>query len=501
MSSKRTLEVIRDRREVRLDGVPISMGARAFDVLAMLADQEGEVVSKQTLLEDVWGGLNVEEGNLTVQISTLRRALGTDMIRTVAGVGYQLAKDSTHAVQGGPDLPDLPSLAVLPFANLTGNSDRDYFVDGIVNDVIGALSRITGIFVIAATSSFRYKGQSVDVAKVGAELGVRYILEGAIQQAGDDLRVSVQLVEAETGRTIWTERVLGTTQDPFDLQDRLSAQVAGALEPKQIYAEAERVASKPTENAKAYDLLLQAQAALISVPTFEVFEESVALIDRAIDLDPNFDLAKSWKVRAYMVARSSRLISFERSLEVKELAAQLIQPDQFDPHVIVFAAVAHGFFATDREEAAQAARRAILLNPNSGLVLSAAGWPLVYVGDYEAADRSFEQALRIDPVGPDSSLTRAGLGSSKMFQGQLDEAIEILETARKQKPNFGSVIQWLVMAYWAAGEKDKAMAAAEDLKDLVPNLGLTMTMKSTPHKRPEQIAMLKAAFEGVGLPT
>jgi TolB-like protein len=230
-----------DTREVHIDGAAVTLGARAFDVLAYLNANSDRVVSKAELLEKVWGGLMVEEGNLSVQISALRKVLGPKAIATVPGVGYKLATGSGDvAVPKGPALPDKPSIAVLPFANLTGRTDQEYLIDGIVTEIITALGRVSAFFVISSTSSFTYKGKTVDLSEIGRELGVRYVLEGSIQQAGDRLRIFTQLVEAETSHSLWRDRFDGDASEVFDIQDRVAESVAGALEPTFIWAEAAR---------------------------------------------------------------------------------------------------------------------------------------------------------------------------------------------------------------------------------------------------------------------
>jgi TolB-like protein len=225
-------------------------------VLAYLHDHADRVVTKAELLDHVWSGMIVEEGNLSVQIAGLRKALGKEAIKTVPGVGYQLTLGARqrHRRKTAPDVPSIPSLAVLPFANLTGAEGQDYLVDGIVTEIIAALSRVSGFFVISSTSSFTYKGRAVDLAQVGRELGVRYVLEGSIQQAGDRLRIFTQLVEAESGHTIWQNRFDGQVSEIFDLQDQIAEEVAGALEPKLIWAEAARTRTKPTDSLTAYEL-------------------------------------------------------------------------------------------------------------------------------------------------------------------------------------------------------------------------------------------------------
>ncbi|MEM9755250.1 MAG: winged helix-turn-helix domain-containing protein, partial [Pseudomonadota bacterium] len=279
----RRVEIDRDRRRVTVDGRAVALGARAFDVLRLLADHSGDVVSKAQILDTVWGGLAVEEGNLSVQISALRKVLGAGAIATVPGIGYQLVALDAPAQSGPkaapPPLPDKPSLVVLPFANLTGGDDTDYLVDGIVRDVITALTRISALFVIAATTSFRFKGQAVDLAALGQQLGVRYAVEGSVQKAGDRLRIAVHLVATETGHMIWSEQVDGATTDLFDLQDEIAGRVAGAVEPTLMFAEANRSSRKPTEDLQAYDLVLRALPHLIRVPTLADFRAGIALLD------------------------------------------------------------------------------------------------------------------------------------------------------------------------------------------------------------------------------
>ena len=267
------IELLRDLRRLRIDGSDLVIGARAFDVLAYLHANAGRVVTKAELLENVWADLNVEESNLTVQIAALRKLIGARAIATVPGVGYQLtlsAKAPAEPPKALP-LPDKPSLAVLPFANLTGDAGKEYLVDGIVSDLISALSCIRAFFVIAASSTFTLKGKAIDLADIGRQLGVRYIVEGGIQQAGDSLRINVQLVEAETGHLIWSQRFTGPLAEIFELQDNVVAATASAIEPSVLTAEALRADRKPTTSLTAYDLCLRATPAAIRVSDAAAF--------------------------------------------------------------------------------------------------------------------------------------------------------------------------------------------------------------------------------------
>src|SRR5580700_9239217 len=254
---------------------PVALGSRALDLLRLLVEGKGELVSKDQIMAAVWPGTAVEEANLTVQISTLRCVLDRDRrqgscIQTIPGRGYRFTRAVTRIEteapasaatlqQGGvPPLPDKPSLAVMPFQNMSGHPEQEYFADGMVEEIITALSRIRRLFVLACNSSFTYKGQAVDLKRVGSELGVRYVLEGSIRRGGDRVRISAQLIEADTGTHLWAERFDGSLEDVFDLQDKVASSVAGVIEPELQAAETARSAARPTSNLSAYDLYLRA---------------------------------------------------------------------------------------------------------------------------------------------------------------------------------------------------------------------------------------------------
>jgi TolB-like protein len=246
-------------RSLTREGVAVPLGGRAFDTLSVLAAASGATVGKEALLDAVWPGLTVEENNLQVQISALRKALGEGWIVTVPGRGYRLAPmPSSAEPPAAPTLPDRPSVAVLPFANLSGDSDQEYFADGVVEDIITALSRTGWLFVIARNSSFTYKGRAVDVKQVGRELGVRYVLEGGVRKAGNRVRITGQLIDAASGGDVWADRFDGELADIFELQDRVTESVVGAIEPSLRRAEIARTLAKPTNSLDAYDLYLRA---------------------------------------------------------------------------------------------------------------------------------------------------------------------------------------------------------------------------------------------------
>ena len=278
------------RRELSRDGIPVRLGSRALDVLAVLAAARGDVVTKDELLARVWPGQVVEENNLQVQASALRKALdegksGQSYLVTVPGRGYRLIgmAGGSH----GPALPDKPSIAVLPFQNMSDDPQQEYFADGIVEDIITALCHMRWLFVIARDSSFAYKGRTADVKQVGRELGVRYVVEGGIRKAAQRVRITAQLIDASTGAHLWADHFDGDLKDIFDLQDQVTASVVGAIAPKLEQAEIERAKRKPTGSLDAYDYFLRGMASTHRM-TREATSEALDLFARATELDPDF---------------------------------------------------------------------------------------------------------------------------------------------------------------------------------------------------------------------
>lgn len=501
MEHSPTFEIHPDSREVLIAGTPVGLGARAFDVLAYLDAHSDRVVSKQELLEQVWGSMVVEDGNLTVQISSLRKVLGPRAIATVPGVGYKLATSTIKAVETeGPRLPDKPSLAVLPFANLTGDPNNVYLVDGIVTDLIGSLSRISAIFVIAATSSFALKGKICCLEDVGTNLGVRYILEGSIQKAGGVFRISVQLVEAETSHTIWTQRFTGPETEIFELQDRITADVTGALEPTLLLAEAGRSDRKPTQSMLAYDLCLRALPLLTRLASKDMFEEGIRRLRAAIALDPDYTLAKAWICRGYVTARAARFISLEEAWSIMPLARELLSDVSDDPSVLAFAGHAIAYLSDDKIEGVKAVRRALGLNPNAILPLGHAAWVVAYVGAYEEALEYFRRAVRIDPYGHSVGHFRSGIGYCQLMAGDTGAAIITLEEALSEAPEFATTLNALIFAYWAAGRSEDTRRIGRKLLHIEPDLTVSKALKATPFQLPEQQAIIRAGFEGAGIP-
>ncbi|HJX20872.1 MAG TPA: winged helix-turn-helix domain-containing protein, partial [Steroidobacteraceae bacterium] len=361
------------RRELSHDGIPVRLGSRALDVLSVLAAARGDVVTKDELLARVWPGQVVEENNLQVQVSALRKALdeeksGQSYLVTVPGRGYRLigVAGNSH----GPALPDKPSIAVLPFQNMSDDPQQEYFADGIVEDIITALCQMRWLFVIARDSSFAYKGRTADVKQVGRELGVRYVVEGGVRKAAQRVRITAQLIDASTGAHLWADHFDGDLEDIFDLQDQVTASVVGAIAPKLVQAEIERAKRKPTESLDAYDYFLRGMASTHRM-TREATSEALELFARAIELDPDF--ASPCGVAAFCyVVRKINGWTTDRSHEIAEaarLAWRAAELGKDDAVALAFGGLALGYVAGDLEGAIALIDRALVLNPNL-----AVGW-------------------------------------------------------------------------------------------------------------------------------
>lgn len=500
-SVNQSFRIDKNARTFELAGETIQIGSRAFDVLTYLDDHADRVVSKQELLEHVWGGIAVEEGNLSVQISALRKMLGADAISTVPGVGYKLTKSGLQqASVDGPALPSKPSVAVLPFANLTGNSATDYLVDGIVSDLISVLSRIPGIFVIAASSSFKYKGQVVSLRDVGTELGVRYVLEGSIQVGGEQLRITTQLVEAQSGHTIWSERFVGTVQDVFNLQDQIIERTAAALELNVMFAEAGRARHAPTDNIRAYDLCLQAAPHAMRVSTREDFYATLELLDRALALDPEYAFAKALKARAYMMATGARALTHEEGRAGLPMAYDVLNGQHSDPLVLAYAGHMVAYLGGDGELGYRSIQQGKSINPNSVLVRVSSAWCGAYLGYYQAAIEDAEFAYRLNPLDPNIGHCRSAHGYALMGLGAFDEAVTWLEKAIADDPGFGTTLQTLAAAYELAGQHEKAVGTMELYLRKTPYYTMAVYEATTPFVEPALRKRVADALRAAQLP-
>jgi len=464
------IEILPDERRLLVNGEPVPVGARAFDLLMCLLKHRDRVVTKEELLQTVWPGVVVEESNLTVHVAALRKLLGAQAIATIAGRGYRFVAPA-GAVAGAPvlaarsapeparpDGADKPSLAVLPFANLSGDAAQDYFVDGVVDDLTNALSRIRRFFVVARSSSFTYKGRVVDVPQVGRELGVRYVLEGSLRLSGDRLRIGVQLVETAAGRHVWTQRFDGRRSDIFDLQDQITAQVVAAIEPQLVLAEVERARTKPTTNLQAYDLCLLALPLVLTFGTQDQVERAIPLLQRAVEIDPAYSYAKALCAWAHAFAFANLWIPRTRAEAALHLAHEAYVEHRDDPATLAYAGHTLAYIGHRHAEGLHALDTALALNPSSMTALRSAGWVRCYVGDYAIAIQHLQHAMALNPLDPEIAYVLCGLAYAHLGAGDAEKAVDLARRAVAAQPASMPAQSALLWSLGAAGRWDEARA-------------------------------------------
>ena len=397
-------------------------------------------------------------------------------------------------------LPDKPSLAVLPFTNMSGDPEQEYFADGVVDDIITALSRVRAFFVIARNSSFTYKGKAVDIKQVGRELGVRYVLEGSIRRAGNRIRIVGQLIEAENGRHIWADRFEGPLDDVFDLQDRITESVAAAIEPYLGLAEIDRARSKPSDSLQPYDLCLRALPSFTSA-TRAANDEALALLNRAIAMDPGYAYAKALCAFAHAARRGQGWANADDDALGINLAEQALADHHDDPAILSYAGHALSYLGFRHEEGLHALDRALVLNPNSSRALRAAGYVRNYVGDAAIAISHFKRAIRLSPLDPEMGYILSGLGGAYLQDGDAEKALETGLRAVQETPNWVSAHLLVTICLGLLGRVDEAVAAGQRLRQLDPNMSISHIMAFRRLFRNEKFFELRiAGLRAAGIP-
>ena len=426
----------------------------------------------------------------------------------VAGVGA--APPAAAAIRAAPPVPDRPSLAVLPFSNMSGDPEQEYFADGMVEDIITALARMGAFFVIARNSSFVYKGKAVDIKQVGRELGVRYVLEGSVRKAGNRIRITGQLIEAENGHHVWAERFEGTLEDVFELQDRITESIVLAIEPSMRRAELERARVKPASNLQSYDLLLRALPGLSPGTTKAEKDEASSFIRRALEMDPHYALAKALGAFACL----QRLMDgYGDAEDVKvglRYADEALSEKSDDPTTLSFAGLALGSLGYRAlgfrvlgfryDEAERAIDRALSLSPNLLMVQFCAGMIRSFVGKGDAALGHFERAMRISPLDPGMGAFIVGTGLAHLICGRYDEALAAGKRTVQESPTFASGHRLMVIALGNLDRIEEAKLAAQRMLELAPNFTVSRSQSVSPFKDPEFRKRSAEIFLAAGVP-
>jgi TolB-like protein len=453
--------------------IEFRIGINVGDIVVEHGDIFGDGVNVAARLEGL-----AEPGGICVSARVQEDAAGR-LALTFEDMGNQALKNITRPVRAyrvvtaagsaspqsssGPPLPDKPSIAVLPFANMSGDPEQEYFVDGMVEEIITALSRIRWLFVIARNSTFTYKGRAIDVKQVGRELGVRYVLEGSVRKAGQRVRITGQLIEALTGTHLWADRFDGSLEDVFDLQDKVASSVAGVIEPALQAAETARSAGRPTNDLTAYDLYLRAYALTLS-STRQV-PEALSLLEQAITRDPRYGPALAWAafccVRLVVDGRSEDREADR--LKGTDFARRALEVAGDDPGVLANAAHALAYFGEDVGAMISLVDRALALNPNYARGWHISGYLRLLAGQPDIAIEHTEAALRLSPrarVG--SSL--GNIGYAHFASRRFDEAVPKLLLAIQEDPSAPPPYRVLAACYAHMGRLDDAREIVRRLR-------------------------------------
>jgi pentatricopeptide repeat protein len=491
--------------------VPIVLGSRALEVLGELLGRAGNLVSRDEFMAAVWPATAVEDTNLNMQIAALRRILDEERaegscIQTLPGHGYRfavpvtrVAADATALRPSGPlPLPDKPSLAVMPFQNIGGDPEQEYFAYGMVEEIITALSRIRWLFVIARNSSFAYKGQAVDVKGIGRELGVRYVLEGSVRKAGQRVRIAAQLIDATTGAHLWADRFDGFLEDVFDLQDKVAVGVAGVIEPTLQAAEIRRSSERPTSDLTAYDLYLRALPDLDAVGKNGLLR-ALDLLGQAIERDPHYGPALALAAHCH---QRLELVGWAEDPEAArhasiDLARQALRSSPDDPNVLALAGVLLGYWGEDIDVALALIDRCLTLNPSH-----ARGWHWsallrVFAGQPDIAIEHFQNYLRLCPRDR-MAVHLNVIGEAYFFSRRFDEAVANLLASLDLAPTFSVTYRVLASCYAHMGRLDEARDIVRRLRAITPVVMEAGARYRNPELRELFLSGLRLAAAGVG---
>ena len=499
---------------------PVALGQRAVALLRLLVERAGEPVSKESLLAGAWPGVFVEESNLAVQVAAVRRALGAEpggerWIETLPRRGYRFvgpvqSQDqpiSAPVPSAAPELalPNQPSIAVLPFQNMSGDPEQDYFADGMVEEITTSLSRFRSLFVIARNSSFTYKGRSVNVKQVGRELGVRYVLEGSVRKAGGQLRITGQLIDAATGAHLWADRVDGGLADVFSLQDQVTESVVGAIAMRLERAEIDRIKRKPIGSLDAYDTYLSGMASFHRPPfaNRESTAQALSLFNRAIELDRAFAAAYAMAAYCYVTRKGNGYLvdPARETAEAVALAKQAVELASDDAFAIGTRGFVQAYLAQDLHAGAALIERALALNPNLAVVWYYGGYVQLWLGEPENAIGCLARAMRLSPLDPTLARMQTATADALFYAGRYAEAASWAATTLRDVPDHHNGLRISAASNALAGRAEAAQKAMARLRDLDPALRLSnLHLWQGPYRRSDDIARYKDALRQAGLP-
>ena len=511
-----------DRRELRRGSGAVAMEPQVFDLLVYLLQNCDRVVSKDDLIASVWNGRIVSDSTLTSRVNAARKAIGDSgdqqkFIRTIARKGFRFVgavrtESNSERAQGSDTpregmqgqlgaslpLPDRPAIAVLPFINMSGDAEQEYFSDGISEDIITALSKLRWFFVIARNSSFIFKGKAVHMKQVASELGVGYVVEGSVRKAGDRVRITAQLNDVATGSQIWAERYDRSLADVFAVQDEITEAIVAAIEPQLYAAENFRAQRKPPESMDAWDLVMRALSHYWRV-TRQDYVVAQALLEKAIGIDPNYGQALGLLATSYMFPAHMGWIDIPTAMLIAERSAlAAIRADSEDPWA--HNALGHVYlFARRFDDSLAEFELALRLNPNFSLAQGYYGLALSYCGRWQDGSVAARRALRLSPRDPFSAIYY-GIDAYAQFIGRnYDEAMRLSREAIRQRSDFVGAHRVLTAAAGMAGQYDVAKVALQELRRVQPNVSLAWIASQIPIKRDADREHYLEGFRRAGL--
>jgi TolB-like protein len=509
-----------DLRELQRGAAVVSVTPQVFDLLDYLIRNRGRVVSKDDLIDAIWNGRIVSDAALTTRLNAARSAIGDSgqeqrLVKTLPRKGFRfvgpvleaprpaaapVADDQMKHQKPALALPDKPSIAVLPFQNLSDDPEQEYFADGMVEDIITGLSRSKFLFVISRNSSFTYKGKAVDIKQVSRELGVRYVLEGSVRKAGKRIRVTGQLIDASTDAHIWADKFDSDLEDIFDLQDRLTSSVIGAISPQLERAEIERARRKPTESLQAYDYYLRSSFNVYQW-TREASDEALRLAKLAIALDPGFAIAYASAANIFGQKKGFGWIedAAKERAESRQLAERAVQLDQDNPVVLAHAAQVYSYLLEEPETGSAFAARAVALDPNLAMARLWAGQAQNYLGNHDAAIEQFSAAVRLSPIDPHLFLVQTGMAFAHFLAGRYEQGLSWATRAIQRQPNYPSAQRILMANLAMTGRIAEARRACDVVLQTDPALRIS-GIKSSPFRRLEDLEKLEQAWRIAGVP-
>ncbi|SHM57462.1 TolB amino-terminal domain-containing protein [Bradyrhizobium lablabi] len=512
-----------DLRELTRAGEGIAVEPQVFDLLIYLVENRERVVSKDDLIERIWDGRIVSESTLTSRINAARKAVGDSgkdqaVIRTIARKGFRFVGD-VQVQQGGAEASvdrlqppqqasepprhqvpalDRTAIAVLPFVNISGEPEQEYFSEGISEDIITALSKLRWFYVIARNSSFIYKGKSVHHRQIGEELGVGYVVEGSVRKDGDQVRITAQLVDVVTGSHLWAERYDRGLADVFAVQDEITQAVVAAIEPQLYAAEEFHARRKTPDNMDAWDLVMRALSHYWRV-TRQDNLVAQALLEKAITVDPGYGQALSLLASCHTFSAHMGWEEMPNAVPVAERAAlAAIRADSEDAWAHY--ALASVYLFTRRfDDSIAEFELALRLNPNFSPARGLYGVALSYRGRWEDGDRAAREALRFSPRDPFAAIY-CGVAAYCQYVGRnYAEAIRLAREAMRQRSDFSGAHRVLTAAAGMAGQRDVATAALQELRRAQPNISLAWLASQMPFEHDAERKHYIEGFRRAGL--